>query len=191
MSNKKTRKLYTKLVILVMCLIIILRLFTLVLSKYESMSNSNAIVDIAFYLLKEDYKTMTTNLGAIYPKDGVYVYTFSIGNEDGQNIAETDLIYELKIRTTTNLPLQYELYMNEDYTKQGATNKIKDNVILKDEDGTYFRNISTDPISLKYTKGTTNIYQLVVKFPANYNQENYQDLIEMIEITVDAKQEIN
>ena len=57
MINKKLRRLYAKLVILVLCFLIIARIFVLVLSKYESISNSYANVDIAFYLLNEDYKT--------------------------------------------------------------------------------------------------------------------------------------
>jgi len=188
MINKKKQRLYTKLVILVLCLIIILRIFNLVLSKYESVTNSNANVDIAFYLLKEDYQTMTTNLEALSPKDDAYIYTFSIGNQDGEKIAETDLIYDLSIRTTTNLPLTYELYMNEEYDDIGAEDIIKTNTINQDEDGTIFRNITTNSVTLKYTEGVTNIYQLVVYFPSNYDKENYQNILELLEITVDAKQ---
>ena len=125
MVNKKLKRLYAKLVILVLCLLIVARIFVLVLSKYESVSSSYANVDIAFYLLKEDYKTMTTNLGTLIPQNDAYIYTFSIGNQEGTQIADVDLEYELQLRTTTNLPLTYELYMNEEYTNEGATNIIK------------------------------------------------------------------
>lgn len=188
MKNKKLRRLYEKLIILVLCLLIIARIFVLVLSKYESISDSYANVDIAFYLFKEDYKTMTTNLASILPQDNAYVFEFTIGNEDGIEIAEVDLEYELTLRTTTNLPLTYELYMNQQYTDEGATNIIKENAVALDEYGTYFRTMTTDKITLPYTQGTTNLYQLVVYFPANYNQENYQDIIELLEITVNAQQ---
>ena len=188
MINKKKRRLYTKLVILILCFFIVLRIFVLVLSKYESIADSNANVDIAFYLLKEDYQTMTTNLAAIAPRDNAYVFNFSIGNQDGEKKAEVDLTYDLTIRTTTNLPLTYDLYMNQQYNDADATSIIKENVISQDEDLTYFRTITTEPVTLKYTTGTTNIYQLVVYFPKDYNKENYQDIIEALEITVDAKQ---
>lgn len=188
MINKKKKILYTKLVILILCFFIVLRIFVLVLSKYESMADSNANVDIAFYLLKEDYQTMTTNLAAIAPRDNAYVFNFSIGNQDGEKKAEVDLTYDLTIRTTTNLPLTYDLYMNQQYDDADAVSIIKENVISQDEDLTYFRTITTEPITLKYTTGTTNIYQLVVYFPKDYNKENYQDIIEALEITVDAKQ---
>ena len=47
--NKRKKILYAKLVIFILCLIIVLRIFTLILSRYESEATSNANVDIAFY----------------------------------------------------------------------------------------------------------------------------------------------
>lgn len=190
--TKKIRKkkyiLYQKLVILIICFLVLLRIFTLILSRYESSSNSNANVDIAFYLLKEDYKEMTLNLDSLFPQNEEYVYTFSIGNQEGTKVAETNIEYDLSIRTTTNLPITYELYMNEKHTDNGAKNIIKSNSINQDEDGTYFRNITTDKIILDYNQPTTNVYELVVKFPSTYNTTNYQDILEVFEIIVDGKQ---
>ena len=188
MASKKLKRLYMKLVLLVLCLLVIARIFVLVLSKYESISNSYANVGIAFYLLKEDYKTMTLNLDSILPQDNKYVYEFSIGNQDGEEMAEVDIEYELSLRTTTNLPLTYELYMNEQYTDDGATSIIKENTVNYDEHGTYFRTITTEPIYLSYKEGKTNLYQLVVYFPEDYDQEKYQDIIELLEINVNGQQ---
>lgn len=188
MINKKKRRLYAKLIILLLCFLIITRIFILVLSKYESISNSHANVDIAFYLLKEDYKTMTINLASILPQDNAYIFNFSIGNEDGEKMAEVDLEYELILRTTTNLPLKYELYMNEEYADEGSQSIIKENIVQLDEYGTYFRTMTTDNIILSYKEGTTNLYQLIVYFPVDYNKEAYQNIIELLEITVNAHQ---
>lgn len=188
MVNKKLRRLYAKLIILVLCLLIIARIFVLVLSKYESISNSYADVDIAFYLLKEDYQSMTLNLASLLPQDDAYTFQFSIGNQAGEDVAEVDLEYELTLRTTTNLPLTYELYMNESYTDPGATNIIKENTVAYDEHSTYFRTMTTEKVILPYTTGTTNLYQLVVYFPGEYNQEIYQDIIELLEINVNGQQ---
>ena len=188
MANKKLRRLYAKLVILVLCFLIIARIFVLVLSKYESISNSYANVDIAFYLLKEDFQTMTLNLASILPQNNAYTFEFSIGNQAGDEIAEVDIEYELTLRTTTNLPLTYELYMNEVYTDEGATNIIKENVVAQDEYGTYFRTMTTEKITLPYKEGKTNLYQLVVYFPEDYAQEKYHDIIELLEINVNAMQ---
>ena len=186
--SKEEKRLYTKFIILIICLIIMLRIFGIVLAKYESEAMSNANVEIAFYLLNEDYKKMTLNLGKLLPKDDVYVYTFSIGNQKDNQQADVDLIYDLTIKTTTNLPLRYELYKNQDYNSKNATSIKKTDEIIKDEEGTYFRIITTEGETLKYNKPTTNIYQLVVNFPENYNTEEYQDIIEAIEIVVQGKQ---
>jgi len=191
MKNKKLRILYAKMVILILSCLIIARIFILVLSKYESISNSYANVDIAFYLLKEDYKTMTIDLASIVPRDNEYIFEFSIGNQEGEQIAEVDLEYELTLRATTNLPLTYKLYMNEQYTDEGSTNIIKENTVNADEYGTYFRTMTTEKIMLKYTEGKTNLYQLIVTFPKNYNSEIYQNVLELLEINVNAEQVTN
>ncbi len=188
MISKNNKRVATKSLIIILCVVIITRLFVLILARYESVSDSKAEVDFAFYLLKDDYKTMTINLDSLLPQDDAYVYNFSIGNEDGTDRAEVDLEYELTIRTTTNLPLTYELYMNQKYTDFGAQNIIKNNEIALDEHGTCFRTLTTEKINLSYKVGTTNLYQLVVYFPKEYNTENYQDIIELIEITVNAHQ---
>ena len=188
MKNKKLRILYAKMVILILSCLIIARIFILVLSKYESISDSYANVDIAFYLLKEDYKTMTIDLASIVPRDKEYIFEFSIGNQEGEQIAEVDLEYELTLRATTNLPLGYKLYLNEEYTSEGSTNIIKENTVNADEYGTYFRTMTTEKEYLSYKEGKTNLYQLVVKFSGEYNQEKYQDIIELLEINVNAQQ---
>ena len=186
--NKKLKRLYAKFVILILCLLVLIRIVVLVLSKYESIANSTANVDIAFYLLNEDYKTMTLNLASLFPQDDAYVYTFSIGNQDGEKTAEIDLVYDLTIRTTTNLPLTYELYKNQKHTDNGAVNIIETNTVDPDEYGTYFRNMTTQEENLYYKEPKTNIYELVIRFPENYNTTNYQNIIEALEIKVDSHQ---
>lgn len=197
--NNRTKILYAKLIVLIMCLVIILRIFTLILAKYESETSTDAEIDIAFYLFKEDYQTMTLNLGSIVPQNNVYVFDFNIGNQDGTDTAEIDLTYDLTIRTTTNLPITYSLYMNQNYTDSGATSIIKTNTVEQDDDGTYFRTMTTDTQELLFRTPKTNSYQLVVNFPlsytdpntnttTSYNVEKYQDIIEAIEIKVESRQ---
>lgn len=186
--NNRTKLLYAKLIILIMCLIIILRIFSLILAKYESETSTDAEIDIAFYLFKEDYQTMTLNLGSILPQNNAYVFNFNIGNQDGEDTAEIDLTYDLTIRTTTNLPLTYSLYKNQNYTDAGATSILRTNEIIQDEDDTYFRLMTTNTEELLFRTPKTNSYQLVVNFPESYNTVNYQDIIEAIEIKVESRQ---
>ena len=45
-----------------------------------------------------------------------------------------------------------------------------------------------DTETLEFANPKTNVYNLVINFPENYNTENFQDIIEMIEIEVESKQ---
>lgn len=188
MTKNKKAKLIIKLLILLLVLLLLTRLISFTLSKYESFSKSNGDVEIAFYILNKDFQTMNLNLDSILPRDEPYVYSFSVGNTNGKENAQIDLEYNLSIRTTTNLPLTYELYKNQEYTDSDAINIIKTNEVAQDADGTYFRTITTDKVQLNYTDITTDIYQLVVRFPSIYNTTDYQDIIEAIEIDIDSNQ---
>ena len=190
MQNQKIAKKIVKLLILLLSLILLIRLISFTFSKYESRASTNPNIEVAFYIINKDYQSMSLNLDSLFPSDEPYVYTFSISNTDGTNMCETDMEYDLTIRTTTNLPIDYELYMNENYNDSGATSIIKTNEVIQDEDGTYFRVITTEPENFTFAKEEVNIYQLVLNFPKKYNNINYQDIIEGIEISVNSKQVI-
>lgn len=185
MFDKKRVRLYTKFVILLLCFFIVIRMFSLTLSRFQSTTNSNPNIDIAFYLLKEDYQTMKLNLGSIIPRSEPYIYNFSIANTDGINTAEVNMNYNIKIKTTTNLPLNYDLYLEDNEKEE---NIITNNKIKEDEYGTYFRILETEDRIFYYTKPETKIYKLVITFPEIYQSIEYQNIIESVEILVDSKQ---
>lgn len=182
------KKRIIQILILILVLILLIRIISLTISKYESSATSDPAIQVAFYVLNRDYQTMNLKLDSLFPRDEPYTYYFSISNSNGEKTCETDMEYDLSIRTTTNLPIEYELYKNDKYTNATAQNIIKTNDIIQDDDGTYFRTITTDTETFSYKEAKKNTYQLVVKFPEKYNTINYQDIIEAIEITVDSKQ---
>lgn len=189
MFNKRKSIIIVKFLISLLSLILIIILIGRTLSRYETTSTAQANIQSAFYLLNDDYKSMTIKLGMLEPRTEAYSYTFSVSNNDNEKRTDTSLEYDLKIITTTNLPLTYELYM----VKEGdniteKTNAITNEDISPDEYGTYFRTISTNTESFGHQKNETNIYTLVVHFPEEYRQIKYQDIIESIEIKVDSRQ---
>ena len=189
MFNKRRSIIIVKLLISLLSLILIVILIGRTLSKYETSATAQANIQAAFYLLNDDYKSMTIKLGMLEPRAEEYSYTFSVSNNDNEKRTETSLEYDLKIITTTNLPLTYELYMvkdGDDTTER--VNAITNEEISPDEYGTYFRTISTNTESFGHQKNETNIYTLVVHFPEEYKQIQYQDIIESIEIKVDSRQ---
>ncbi|MGN1352301.1 MAG: hypothetical protein ACI4VE_06005 [Clostridia bacterium] len=187
-KKNEVRKRIIKLLILVFVLILLIKMISFTYSKYESRANTKPNIIVAFYVLNKDYQSMNLNLDELFPREEPYIYTFSISNTKGQKRCQTDLEYELSIKTTTNLPITYELYKNQNYNDDNATSIKKTDEIIQDEDGTYFRIITTETESFSFREDETNIYQLVVHFPQEYNTINYQDIIEGIEITVNSKQ---
>ena len=93
--------------------------------------------------------------------------------------------YFIKITTTTNLPLIYNLYQNDE-----ETNIIDTEAIIQDEYGTYFKEITTSSTRFSHQKDEINTYKLIVKFPEEYNTPEYQNIVEAINITIDSKQVI-
>ena len=138
-----------------------------------------------FYLLKEQTLSQTIALEEMQPSDDIYTYTFSVANNDGINRTETALKYTIAIRMTTNLPLTYALYMND------GTENLFDNIETKqDNDGTYFKTITSKETTFGFETDEINTYRLEVKFPMEYNSVEYQGIIEGIIITVKSKQVI-
>lgn len=186
--NKKRLKLTMFIFTLLLILVITIFLTPTTLSRYASQTSSSANPSVAFYLLKTDYRTNVILLHEITPRNEPYTHKFTVSNTNGTKRAETNLKYDLSIRTTTNLPLKYELYLNCEYDDNNAENIITDEDVIQDSDGTYFNIFSTDTKYFSHTYDETNEYQLVVYFPSTYVSEIYQDIVESIEITVNSKQ---
>ena len=184
MSRRRRKiNLYKKIILIIILLIFLLLVIKGTLARYSSSGQSEANVDVAFYLLKEEEISQTIALEEMMPSDDVYTYTFSIANNDGTNRTETALKYTISIRMTTNLPLTYELYMND-----GTNNLFEGYTTEQDEFGTYFKTITSSENTFGFEQDETNTYKLQVKFPPEYNSVEYQGIIEALEITVDSQQ---
>lgn len=178
-----------KLTIAIIALAILLTLIPIAYSKLFSRNDSDFKIETAFYILNADYYNKEIYLDNLIPSDTPYVYDFKVSNNDGTNRLETKLEYNLKIITTTNLPLTYKLYMNEDYTQNDSVNIITNDTIEKSsEDGAYFRIMETANQIFDFTNDEENIYHLVVNFPKEYDSFEYQDIIESITINIESKQ---
>ena len=183
MRRRRKRKLYKKIIIIFALLLIFILTLKNTLAKYSSFGKSEANVDVAFYLIKDQKISETIALEEMMPSDKKYTYTFSIANNDGTNRTETALKYIISIRMTTNLPLTYELYMND-----GTTNLFEGYTTEQDEYGTYFKTITSSENTFGFEQNETNTYRLEVTFPTEYNSVEYQGIIEALEITVDSQQ---
>ena len=80
---------------------------------------------------------------------------------------------------------------NEATCKNSSTpNAINVDMTTRDEDGTYFRTMTTTRQEFGFEQEEHNDYILLVYFPTTYKSSQYQDLVESIQINVDSKQKL-
>lgn len=175
--------------------LLFLFLFLLILlpmsySRYESNTESNINTTVAHYILNPGYQYIDVKIPNLVPRDDPYIYNFSISNNRDGTRTETLMEYDLTIKTTTNLQLDYELYLNENYQNPNATNIITTTNIVQDQYGTYFKEIFTTKSYFTYSYDETNNYTLLIYFPKTYINYKYQDIIESIYIIIESKQVI-
>lgn len=173
-----------KITILFIILTITIMFVPFVYSRFLSEVESDSKLETAFYILDSDYYGATINLGAITPREEPYIYNFAISNHNETDRLEVEMKYSLKIITTTNLPLTYELYMNGDNENSII---ISDENIL-DEHDTYFKEIKTNDIILGFEEDETNEYELYVYFDEQYDNFEYQDIVELVDIKIESNQ---
>lgn len=159
-------------------------------ARYESTAVSSTELEVALYALEEN-DTYTIALDEMVPREDPYVYRFTVTNTDKNgHLTDTRLFYDLKIITTTNMHLDYELYKNQNYLSSGATSIVNLDIVAPDEDGTFFRTLTTSRVYFGYQQVETNEYTLLVYFPETFKDSKYQDLIESIQIRIDSQQAV-
>ena len=84
-------------------------------ARYESQVKLNASLENAIHIIKPTSDSFNISLDGIIPREEPYLYIFNVANYDESNTSEVDMEYDLSLITTTNLPLTYKLYKNEDY----------------------------------------------------------------------------
>ena len=188
MIDKKKLKKSLLVLLLIVVIIIAIILIRRTLAKYETTATSDKDLDVAFWIIDDDFKTGNVLIKDIYPSNDTFDYTFAVSNfkkEDNGSIskrAETDLEYEIVLTATTNLPLEYQIVKNGQILNANQE-------LISDDDGTYYRKISLGTAQMKQGTDITDNFTIKVKFPrSNYLQSEYADLIEDIKLDLSAKQ---
>ena len=199
-----------KLILILAIAIMVYRTFFASYSLFESEASSTASIDVAFFILEDKYENQTIVLDDMEPGSVQYV-KFSVANYleaenagDDDIVSETDMKYKLKIRTTTNLPLKYELYRNQSLNQDNLVNVLDEDyseAVYLDSYNTYFQKLvldnETEDLKLEgiTDSGVFNkeepvkiTYILKVELPEEYNGIEYQNRMECIEISVDGRQ---
>ena len=194
-------------VFLVVDLLLIFGLLKTSSAIYVSDAVGEAPMDVALYAFNYDGLYDITSgssetpldiaLGSVKPGDIKY-YSFKVTNrvindEDEEVTADTNIIYKLKVITTTNMDLKYSLYYEQDPRSTSATNLFMNGgndigVYAMDGWGTWFKHYAIPAKCLKKENVEIDDYILKVEFPSDYNEAKYQDMVESIKIQLESKQ---
>ncbi len=161
-------------------------------ARYEVRTKISANIDKALYIFEGERIAFNLQPLGMVPTDNVYDYHFSVANFNASKQSDVDLTYQVKIRTTTNLPLAIKLYRNELHTASGATNILGSAIEQQDEDGAWYRLYETvDSYDMPYSTRTTDYFTLIVLYEAdNYKYPVYANYLDNIQIILESQQDI-
>ncbi|NMA51312.1 MAG: hypothetical protein GX951_05675 [Mollicutes bacterium] len=174
---------------IILALIIIINIIGLTYSRYTSTAQMYANPQVAFFVVGQSTQEQTITLEGLAPSTDKYLYTINVNNfKDGLR-AKVDLKYSIAFKTTTNLPLSYEVIRNEVYSPS-ATDIIVNRNIIQEADVYYQMLTTTGQRTFLHSANETDQYTIVVTFPPEYKDfpDDYQGKIEMISVIVSAEQ---
>ncbi len=182
---------------IIFSLIVIMLLLVLVVLMRSSHASYESNVEVTFgsetALFIYGVGTLSFNMApdGIIPSNTAYVYPFTVNNFKNERHADVDIDYTMKVRTTTNMPLTYEILYNEDYTNN-RTNKLTNEQIIQDAQGTWYKKYDvTGTYRMLWNEDHTDNFKIVVNYPiSNASHTEYAGSIENIEIIIEAVQVI-
>ena len=186
------KKLLLRLIILscfIIITLLIIRNYRFTKSKYETITDVEIKPTIAFFIADVKSYNDSIKLEEIVPRSEPYLYSFTVSNFKGEEKANVDLTYSIEFITTTNMPLEYKLYKEDDLNHDITSSTS----YTTDSNGMYYKHLYIDGVSsLKYNAKNTHTYVLSVEFPEIYkdNPVDYSGVVELIEVYVHAEQEV-
>jgi len=181
--NKNDFKNFNKVTILVLCIMLSFVLIGKIYARFHTEIEGEIVNKVAFYVVDPVPQTQQIKIGELEPNGQNFNYDITVSNYKDDKTSEVDMNYTLQLITTTNVPVTYSLYANS-----GSTNVIGNKEIFQNTDGMYFFRYAPQVGSFVHGVRRTDTYRLVINFPESYKLAMYQDLIDTIEVTVDARQ---
>lgn len=195
--KKEIRQYKLKFILLILFIVLLLTLFLLFIKKsfssYVSDSDMMLNIDHALYIFEEEKINFNIDTDGIVPSDEPYVYTFTLSNYNSSERSDVDISYTIELLATTNLPLRFELYRNESYLEEDATNIISVNELVQDEDASWYRSMKVDDsFKFYYSVDSIDTYYLLIYFPKSYSSTmDYEGVMDNIEIKIESEQIIS
>jgi hypothetical protein len=188
-KNINTKKLVRYLFpsFLLFALLILMGTVNFTQARYESEVDVSGSPNLAFFIVDVTTQSGHIKLDEMIPRTEPYTYTFNVSNFNNQKRANVDLTYTIEIITTTNMPLNFQIFKGNDMN----TMQIDHDTTSTDVNGVYYRHLVIDDASIMtYNTNHTDTYTLWVQFPiANKDYpERYEGIIDLIDIKIVAEQ---
>lgn len=156
-------------------------------ARYESEVEVSGSPNLAFFIVDVTTQSGHIKLDEMIPRVEPYTYTFNVSNFNTQKRANVDLTYTIEIITTTNMPLNFQIFKGNDMD----TMQVDHDITTTDSNGVYYRHLVIDDASIMtYSANHTDTYTLWVQFPvANKDYpERYEGIIDLVDIKIVAEQ---
>ena len=154
-------------------------------SFFKSDSNLFANQDIAKFVFEaEETSTISVPITDLNPGDSTS-YTFEVTNNVDEVVSQVTINYQCIIKTYHLMPLEIKLF------KTGAVEEL---ILSCDE--TFGRNSDNQVVcnsliqEMAYDDKVSDSYRLDITFPEKYNDEDYSDLVDYIDIDIRSWQDI-
>ena len=177
------------ILILFVC-VIIYNLVDKTSSRYESEANVSAEASVAFFVVDQGTYEGSISLTGLEPSNQPFYYTFYVRNYDKNGYrTDTNLQYDIRFETTTNLPLTYEIIRNEDFNTT-HTNLLTGFTTRQDDNDVYYKTSNIlGTYSFTHTSNQVDQYTIKVVYPISYkDQPEYQGAVELFSIIINATQ---
>ena len=177
------RKILTVLFILILLTLLSGITYSIFHSTAKLNSNDQSIAKFIFNA--ESKEELEFPLSDLEPGD-TEEYLFSVSNSDLENISDVFIEYTMTIKTYHLLPVDIELYkVDEDEEKLILT---CDESYTRNEENYLICNTQTQEMG--YDEEQIDDYKLKIKFPSEYNDEIYSNLVDFISMEIKSWQKI-
>lgn len=154
-------------------------------SFFKSDSGLFANQDIAKFVFEaEETSTISVPLTDLSPGDAVS-YTFDVTNNVDDAVSQVTINYQCVIRTYHLMPLEIKLY------KTGSVEELIltcDETFGRDNDNQLICNSLIQ--EMPYDNKVSDSYRLDIVFPEEYNNSDYSDLVDYIDIDIRSWQDL-
>jgi len=181
MNNQKNKI----LTIIIISLTIVMG-FGITYSYFNSSADGTEDQNIAKFVFNtESLDELSLSLVDMHPGD-IEEFAFSVSNDNSGTLTEVTLEYQLTIKTYHYAPLKITFYEVDGETETLAL--TCDETYARDDNNML---VCTSSIyELDYIATTLDDYKIKVEFGSDYDQSEYADLVDFINIEINSWQKI-